>query len=198
MTRRGLTKRALAAMLCAAGLMAAGAACARADDNATWALLKKPGHILLLRHANSPESPPDGDHVDFKNCETQRKLDDAGRAQAKRLGDEFRKHGIARLRLLSSQYCRAVETAKLTGLGPVKDLPALNQVYLADLGGMREAGDKTRVFMKTIPAKQLTMLVSHVSNILAIAGVTLSSGEVAVVHVDASGALAIDGRIKIP
>ncbi|MGH6664484.1 MAG: histidine phosphatase family protein [Pseudolabrys sp.] len=153
---------------------------------------------MLLRHANSPESPPDDSPVDFKNCETQRKLDDAGRAQAKRLGNEFRKHGITRVRIFSSQYCRALDTARLNGLGPVKELPALNQVYLADLGGMREAGDKGRAFMKTVPAKQLTMLVSHVTNIQSIAGVSLSSGELAVVHFDVAGALAVDGRIKVP
>jgi broad specificity phosphatase PhoE len=103
-------------------------------------------------------------------------LEDARRAQAKRVGDEFRKHGIARLWLFSSQYCRAMETAKLTGFGPVKELPALNQVYLADFGGMKEAGDKGRAFMKTIPANQLTVLVSYVTNIQPIAGVSLSSG----------------------
>jgi hypothetical protein len=42
------------------------------------------------------------------------------------------------------------------------------------------------------------VLVSHVTNILAIAGVNLSSGEMAVVHIDAAGAIAVDGRIMIP
>jgi hypothetical protein len=52
--------------------------------------------------------------------------------------------------------------------------------------------------MKTIPAKQLTVLVSHVTNIKSIADVSLSSAEMAVVHLDASGAVAVDGRIKLP
>jgi hypothetical protein len=99
---------------------------------------------------------------------------------------------------VSSQFCRALETARLTKLGPVAGLPALNQVFLADLSGMRETADKTAKYMKSIPAKQLTVLVSHVTNILAIAGVNLSSGEMAVVHIDAAGAVAVDGRIMIP
>jgi phosphohistidine phosphatase SixA len=181
--------------LLAIGLVAGQAA--RADDSDMWALLKKPGHIVLLRHANAPETPPDG-KVDFKDCKTQRNLDDAGRAQARRVGDAFRKHGITAARLFSSQYCRAMETAKLTRLGPVRELPALNQAYLTDLSGMRESGEKTRKFMKTIPAKQLTVLVSHVTNIKSIADVSLSSAEMAVVHLDASGAVAVDGRIKLP
>lgn len=190
---RRLVGLSLAALF--GGLLATPSAFA--DDEANWALLKKPGHIVLLRHARSPESPPDGD-VNFKDCKTQRNLDDAGRAQARRVGDAFRKHGISTARLVSSQYCRAMETAKLTKLGAVRELPALNQVYLADIGGMRETGQKTRSFMKTIPAKQLTVLISHVSNIFSIAGVSLSSGEMAVTHLDASGAVAVDGRIKVP
>ena len=188
----------LAAIAGAVFVLAADLRPAGADENDAWALLKKPGHIILLRHANSPESPPDADRVDFKNCATQRKLDGTGRAQASRVGDAFRKHGISSLRIYSSQYCRAMDTGRLTRLGAVKPLPALDQVYLADLGGMKDAGEKGRAFMKTIPARQLTMLVSHVTNIQAIAGVSLSSGELAVVHMDASGGVAVDGRIKVP
>ena len=177
------------------GLMTTGAA--RADDDATWALLKKPGHVVLLRHSNAPESPPDAD-VKFNDCSTQRNLDDAGRAQARRLGDEFRKHGVKAATLVSSQYCRARETAKLLNLGGVRDLPALNQVFVTDLGGMRETGEKSRQYMKTIPARQLTVMVSHVTNIQSIAGAMLSSGELAVVHLDQAGSVVVDGRVKIP
>jgi len=171
---------------------------ARADDSAVWALLKKRGHIVLLRHSNAPGSIPEPYGIDLKNCAIQRSLDDAGRAQARRIGDAFRKHGITRVRLVSSQFCRALETARLTGLGPVAELPALNQVFLADLSGMRETAEKTAKFMKTIPAKQLTVLVSHVSNIQSIAGVNLSSGEMVIVHIDATGAVAVDDRIMVP
>lgn len=91
-----------------------------------------------------------------------------------------------------------METAKLMKLGAVRGLPALNQVFLADVSGMREAGEKGRQFIKTIPAHQLTVMVTHVTNIQSIAGASLSSGEAAVVHVDASGAVVVDGRIVVP
>ena len=172
---------------------------ARADDNAMWALLKKPGHIVLLRHSNAPGSTPEPYGIDLKNCAIQRSLDDAGRAQARRIGDAFRKHGITRVRLVSSQFCRALETARLTGLGPVAELPALNQVFLADLSGMRETAEKAAKFMKTIPAKQLTMLVSHVGQYSSdrrrapVIGRDRRS-----LHIDAAGAVAVDGRIMVP
>ena len=163
-----------------------------------WALLKKPGHVILLRHSNAPGSVPESNDMDFKNCSIQRNLDADGRAHAARIGDAFRKHKISRVRLISSQYCRAADTAKLTKLGPVTQNPILNQVFLADISGMREAGAKGRELMKKIPAGTLTMLVSHVTNIQAIGGGQLDSGQMVVVHFDKSGELVVDGKITVP
>jgi phosphohistidine phosphatase SixA len=169
---------------------------ARAAEDA-WAAMKKPGRVVLVRHANAPESVTESEDMDLKNCAIQRNLDEAGRAQARRIGDSFRAHGIRRVRLAASQYCRAIDTAKLMNLGPLQQLPALNIVFLSRPASMREAAE-TRQFMKTIRANQLTVLVTHVGNIQAIAGVMVSSGEMVVVHLDASGAVVVDGRIAAP
>jgi len=178
-------------------LLLAGTSLASAADD-VWALLKKPGHIILLRHSNAPGNTPESNDMNFKDCSIQRNLDAEGKAQAVRIGDEFRKRQIATLRLISSQYCRALDTAKLTKLGPVTQNPVLNQVFLANPGQMSEAATKGRELMKKIPAKQLTMLVTHVSNIQAMSGAKLDSGEMAVVHFDKSGEVVVDGKITIP
>ena len=157
-------------------LLLAGTSLASAADD-VWALLKKPGHIILLRHSNAPGNTPESNDMNFKDCSIQRNLDAEGKAQAARIGDEFRKRQIATLRLISSQYCRALDTARLTKLGPVTQNPVLNQVFLANPGQMSEAATKGRELMKKIPAKQLTMLVTHVSNIQAMSGAKLDSGE---------------------
>lgn len=167
-----------------------------ADD--PWAVMKKPGHIVLLRHSNAPGDVTESDYMDMKNCAIQRNLDADGRAQAARIGNEFRKHRVSKVRLISSEYCRTRETATLTKLGPVTTRRDLNLVYVGNPVKMKDAGANGRAFMKTIPAKQLTMLVTHVGNILAIAGVNLDSGEMAVVHFDAAGEVVVDGRIKVP
>ena len=169
-----------------------------AADDATWALLKKPGHIVLLRHSNAPGDIQESDDMDFKNCAIQRNLDADGRAQAGRIGDEFRKHGIKQLKFISSLYCRALDTAKLTKLGPVAPDRALNLVYIADIPGMREAGRKGRALLKTIRANQLTVMVTHVGNVMAIAGAQLESGQMAVVHLDPAGEVVVDGKITVP
>ena len=179
----------------AIGLMLAPAA--QAGDEETWALLKQPGHIALLRHSNAPGGRLEPYGMDLKDCAIQRNLDDEGRAQARRLGAELRKHGLTNVRIVSSQFCRALETGKLLGVGPVGGLAALNQIYAADVDKLTAATAQVKAYMHNIPRNQPAVLVSHVTNIFDILGVNLSSGEVAVVHLDAAGALVLDGRIMV-
>jgi phosphohistidine phosphatase SixA len=162
-----------------------------------WAAVKKPGAIILLRHSYAPESPPDADLANLKNCSTQRNLDETGRAQARRIGDEFRKHGVKSARIHSSQYCRTLETGRLLNIGQVRELGVLNQTFFAQPFAMREGADKTLQFMKTLPARELAVLVTHVTNIQAIAGVNLASGEMAVVRLDPSGKVIVAGRLMV-
>jgi phosphohistidine phosphatase SixA len=194
---RSTSFRLCAASLAGLLLCAASAVRATAADD-SWALMKKPGHIVLLRHSNAPGSVPESNDMDMKNCAIQRNLDAEGKAQAARIGDEFRKHKIGKLKLVSSEYCRAMETGRLMKLGPVTPLRVLNQVFLADIPGMREAGVKAREYMKKIPAKQLTVLITHVTNIQSIASAKLDSGEMIVVHFDPAGEVVVDGKIMVP
>ncbi|MBX9842762.1 MAG: histidine phosphatase family protein [Xanthobacteraceae bacterium] len=184
----------LAAALLACPLVAPPAVA----DDALWTLLKKPGHVVLLRHSNAPGQVQESNDMNFKDCSIQRNLDEAGRAQADRIGNEFRKRGFKQVRLLSSLYCRAMDTAKLTKLGPVTPQPDLNQVFMADILGMRQAGIKGRELLKTASKGKLAILVSHVTNIQAIAGVQLDSGQMAVVHLGAKGEVVVDGKITVP
>jgi len=174
-------------------LLACHAPPAAASDE-VWALLGKPGHIILLRHSNAPGNVTESNDMNFKDCSIQRNLDDAGRAQATRIGNEFRKRGIG-VRLISSQYCRAVDTAKLTRLGPVSQNAVLNQVFGSE---MNDAGSKGRALMKRVSAGQPTVLVTHINNIQAMGGPQLDSGQMAVVHFDKSGAVVVDGTITVP
>lgn len=170
---------------------------AQAADT-VWALMKKPGAIVLLRHSNAPGSVLESNDMNFKDCSIQRNLDDDGRKQAGRIGDAFRKNGFKNVRVLSSQYCRAMETGKLMKLGAVTEQRILNQVFLANILDMQEAGVKGRELMKTLPKNQLAVFISHVTNIQSMAGVQLDSGEFAVVHLDPAGQVVVDGRFKVP
>jgi phosphohistidine phosphatase SixA len=98
-----------------------------ADDSTdAWAALVTGGHVAVIRHGNAPPGyggDPPG--FRFDDCKTQRNLDDAGRAQARALGEAFRKHGVRVDRIVSSPVCRCLETAQLMAVGSVETSWAL-------------------------------------------------------------------------
>lgn len=169
---------------------------ANASDD-VWAAMRKPGRIVLMRHSYAPEEPSIEDDDNLKNCKTQRNLDDTGRAQARRTGDEFRKRGIKSARIYSSQYCRSLETARLLKLGSVTELAVLNLSFYGRPVDMRETAEKARQSMRKLSGKELVVLVTHVANIHALAGVAVTSGEMAVVALTSSGDVVLDGRILV-
>jgi phosphohistidine phosphatase SixA len=85
---------------------------ASADDEQLWAALNHGGKVILLRHT----------HVDIRegigrlasgNCAEEVNLSSRGVEQAKRLGEAFRAHGIAIGEVLTSPYCRCIDTGTL-------------------------------------------------------------------------------------
>ena len=80
--------------------------------DSVWEALREPGSVVVLRHSYAPGSfdPPD---ARLDDCSTQRNLDENGRAQAARVGEAFRKNGIAVGTVLSSPRCRCLDTARL-------------------------------------------------------------------------------------
>ncbi len=107
-----------------AALASASIACA-----ADWSVLKEPGTIALIRHADAPGvGDPEGWRLD--DCSTQRNLSERGRRQARALGEAFRANAVAVEKIIASQWCRAVETATLMQLGPVDQQSAFNNAYV--------------------------------------------------------------------
>jgi phosphohistidine phosphatase SixA len=83
-----------------------------------WDLLAGGGQVVLLRHATT--TPGVGDPPGFRveECASQRNLSGAGRDEARRLGAAFRARNIPVGRVLSSRFCRCLETAHLRSDGP--------------------------------------------------------------------------------
>ena len=93
---------------------------AAGDSQEPWTALVQGGSVALIRHGNAP--PGYGDPPGFKidDCATQRNLDEKGRAEARALGEAFRQHGVRVDKILSSPWCRCLETARLMAVGPVE------------------------------------------------------------------------------
>lgn len=161
-----------------AGLLLAGLALfgsARADDSQAWQALREGRAVLLLRHATAPGS---GDPADFQldDCATQRNLDRQGRAEARRWGELLRRQRIERARLLSSRWCRALDTAREMGLGPVEPLPALDSFFAARARADRQTVELVERVNGLMPGTVM-VLVSHQVNISALTGAHPASGE---------------------
>lgn len=100
--------------LLAAGLgmgMGMGAVPARADGD-VQALLQAGGVVIAFRHATAPGTfdPP---QFRLGDCSTQRNLSEAGRAQAQRMGAWFAQRQLQPAHVLSSPWCRCIDTAAL-------------------------------------------------------------------------------------
>ena len=165
-----------------------------ADEARLWGALKSSQAFALVRHAIAPGT---GDPSIFTlgDCRTQRNLSDAGRAQAARIGVRFRENGIEWARVLSSQWCRCLETAKLLGLGPVAELPALNSFY--QRAERRELQTEAlKLWLAGQAMDQPIVLVTHQVNITALTGVYPASGELVVVELAPGSDIAVLGSIR--
>jgi phosphohistidine phosphatase SixA len=156
-----------------------------AADTVEMAELAKPGRVLLLRHAIAP-GVGDPDNFRLRDCNTQRNLDAAGRQQAARLGKRIAGLGIRDVKVYAGQWCRTLETARLLGLGPVTELPALNSFFARP--DQREGNlDGVRKFLAKLPTDgSLVILVTHQVTVTGITGIYPASGGGAVLQLDGS------------
>jgi phosphohistidine phosphatase SixA len=150
------------------------------------------GAIVLFRHADAPGV---GDPPGFKlnDCRTQRNLDEAGRAQARRIGQTFRERGIAVGAVRSSQWCRARETADLAFPGQRQDEAAFNS-FFANREVEPAQTAAARRLLSRWKGPGAMVVVTHQVNITALTGVAPMSGEGVVVRHSADG-LQVVGRI---
>jgi phosphohistidine phosphatase SixA len=85
---------------------------ASADDERLWAALKQGGKVILLRHTHVDIQEGIG-HLAPGNCAEEVNLSSRGIEQAQHIGEAFRAHGIALGEVLTSPYCRCIDTGRL-------------------------------------------------------------------------------------
>ena len=159
---------------------------------------------LTPRWARGPHAPcrsarrrrdPPGFRLD--DCSTQRNLSAKGRADAQAVGKNLRAKGVAVARLLSSPWCRCVDTARLMELGPVEIEPTFaNAFVLAEQRSALTAGGKAIVTGWKGP--ETLLIVTHGANIQALTGSNPASGEIVAAAVIPYGAIREIGRIPVP
>jgi phosphohistidine phosphatase SixA len=169
---------------------------ARADEAAAWAALRQGGVVALMRHGDAPGiGDPPGWRLD--DCATQRNLGEQGRAEARAVGARLRAERIAIARVVSSPWCRCLETARLVDAGPVQVEPTFaNAFILRDRReALREGG---RAFIAAWRGPGTLLVVTHGENISALTGRSPAAAEIVVVAPGVGGALREIGALPPP
>jgi broad specificity phosphatase PhoE len=164
-------------------------------DEALWSALRSGGHVLFVRHAQTDPGVGDPPGFRLEDCATQRNLSAEGRAQARALGAALRARRVPLGEVLSSPWCRCVETAQLA-FGRATGWDALSNLH----GRAQNAGEQVRAMRPRIAAHRGAdnlVLVSHGSTAGALTGQYPAMGEVLVLKPQGPGFRFV-GRLALP
>ena len=171
-------------------------ATATTEEEKLWQTLAQADeetYVVLLRHAIAPGT---GDPTNFQldDCATQRNLSENGRQQAIAIGEAFRSRDVPVTEVLSSQWCRCLETAELMDIGPVKPFVPLNSFFQDRSTAEAQTAEVQDYVAANSDRPGVIIMVTHQVNITALSGVFPQSGSAVVVEVN-EGQLDILGQL---
>ena len=183
-----------------AGTLSAPASAEFSD--ALLAGLRQGGYIIYMRHGptNKAEQPKEqallkAGEFRLDDCSTQRKLSAEGREEARRIGEAFASRGIPVGEVLSSQWCRCLETARLA-FGKAQPWTALNSNLNDSARAPEEKNREARARLSDKPASGNLILVTHNFNIRDLTGLTTTQGEMVIVAPEGAGRFTVVGKLK--
>ena len=141
--------------------------------------LEDGGKLIFIRHAYAPGN---GDPAGFNlnDCSTQRNLSDDGRKQAQRIGEFFTKNKIEIDKVLSSEWCRCKETAKIA-FKNYSTNSFLNSFYSSKFSKNKDKQVKAfNYYIKNLESKKNLIFVTHYVFISEVLNYGPSSGEIVV------------------
>jgi phosphohistidine phosphatase SixA len=139
-----------------------------------WTLLRQGGCVVLMRHALTEPGVGDPPGWRLDNCSSQRRLSDAGREQARRVGAAFQREQVRVDEVRSSAWCRCTETA---------DLAFRRHTVWAPLNSFFQTGDSAAQIralstgLQAWRAPRNLVLVTHQVNMSGISGEYPAMGE---------------------
>lgn len=183
----------------AASALAATAPPAEAQQPEWIAAVRGGGYVIIMRHGATHADQADTDPFNLANVDKQRQLNDAGRAKSKEIGEAFKKLGIPVGKVVSSQYFRAIETARLAfgTAEPTADVSEGGQV-VTPIENSRRAAAMKKLAATAIPGTNV-VVVTHRPNILDAFGKDLfdmREGEAVIMQPDGAGGYKIVVRVQ--
>ena len=137
------------------------------------------GKLIFIRHAYAPGN---GDPAGFNlnDCSTQRNLSEDGRKQAQHIGEFFTKNKIEIDKVLSSEWCRCKETAKIA-FKNYSTNSFLNSFYSSKFSKNKDKQVKAfNYYIKNLKGKKNLIFVTHYIFISEVLNYGPSSGEIVV------------------
>jgi broad specificity phosphatase PhoE len=183
-------------------LLPAAAGAQPAPSQAEWLNdLRLGGYVIVLRHGATVSDKAGTDSMSRPNASAERQLNEQGRAQAKSIGESWRKLKIPVGLVLTSTIQRAVDTGMLLGFGEVTASPDLAE------GGHGDAPDannwRAQAFRKLVatlpPADNNVVIVTHKPNIVDALGkdwANVREGEASVFEPDGTGGYRLIARVQ--
>jgi broad specificity phosphatase PhoE len=161
-----------------------------------WDLLRGGGQVVLIRHTVTTSGFGDPEGFRLDDCGTQRNLSEEGRDHARRIGEAFRLHRIPVGRILTSPWCRCVETASLA-FGKADLDPALANLFGRSERRQKQVEQLIAMVSERHQGANL-VLVTHGSTILALTRIPVNMGEIMVLTPQGAGRFALAGRFSVP
>lgn len=189
-------------VICAILLSATNLQSAQAKELAIWDQLQgsnPKGYVLLMRHALAP-GVGDPENFNVSDCSTQRNLNEEGRQDARDIGSWLERRDVKILRVETSRWCRAKETAQLLGVGKVRLNKNLDSLFEdeSDWSSHPQTKNIQKRILDHRNKRGLLIFVGHFVNFQAVAGVSLDSGEGALVRANAQGEIKVMGYSPKP
>ena len=135
--------------------------------------------LIFIRHAYAPGGG-DPDNFNLNDCSTQRNLNNEGRKQAKNIGEFFKKNQIQIEKVLSSEWCRCKETAKIA-FKNYSTNSFLNSFYSSKFSKNKDKQVKAfNYYIKNLESEKNLIFVTHYVFISEVLNYGPSSGEIVV------------------
>lgn len=161
-----------------------------------WSSLASGSRIVFIRHAVTEAGIGDPPGFQLGDCGTQRNLSSQGRADAKLIGDEFRRRKIVVDEVLSSRWCRCIDTAVLA-FGQPKQTRMLDSMFNDRSKPDEEKIREVQAYAGQRKGAGHVVFVTHAQNIQALTGVSPATGEIIVTEFVA-GKFKVIARIDPP
>tara|TARA_B110000211_G_C14007493_1_gene521518 strand:+ start:78 stop:635 length:558 start_codon:yes stop_codon:yes gene_type:complete len=145
-------------------------------NNLTYDLAKG-GKLIFIRHAYAPGGG-DPNNFDIQDCNTQRNLNNSGRQQAKQIGIFIKDNNIPIDRVISSEWCRCIETA-IIAFNKYETKSFLNSFFSEKFAKNKNQQIKNlKKYIEEWKGNKNLVFVTHYVVISELLGYAPSSGEI--------------------